>query len=308
MNELNDRQIHKKFIKLGTQRIALTRKLFALIPEIEKRKIYLHKGCKDIQEYALKYAGLSYSAVRNCISVIKKAKNFPLIASEIENVGIYKAELALKIANKENESIVVDKMKNMSRSAFKLLVAETKNHGFSDRKCSAVPMKKSICLKGESLKIFNRLKFKLKMENEEELILKILKLAEGQILKDLENTQKMRTKRPRVANNTGHKFLPAGISRYIPSAIRSEVVKRSDGLCQYPNCSSQIDTFHHIDRFSENKNHNNIIGLCKAHHEFAHNNLIDESSLKFRFEEGIRKFEDFQRREIIQEIMGINSG
>ena len=300
MNELNDRQLHKKFTKLGLKRTALTRKLYIMIPEIERRKIYIKKGCKNIQEYALKYAGLSYSAVRSCITILNKANKFPLIASEIENVGIYKADLALKIANKENEAIVVDKMKNMSRSAFKLLVSEMKIHGFSDRKCDAVPMKKSICIKGESLKIFNKLKFKNKNLNEDELILKILKLAENQMQQDMKISS--------LGHKTAKKFLPAGISRYIPASKRNEVIEKSDGLCQYPNCSSKIDTFHHIDRFSENKSHNNIIGLCKEHHEFAHNNLMDEKSLKFRFEQGIRYFADFQKREIVSAVMEINSG
>ncbi len=308
MNELNDRQLHKKFTKLGLKRTALTRKLFIMIPEIEKRKIYIKKGCKNIQEYALKYAGLSYSAVRSCITVLNKANKFPLIASEIENVGIYKADLALKIANKENEAIVVDKMKNMSRSAFKLLVSETKTHGFSDRKCDAVPMKKSISLRGESLKIFNRLKFKLKNLNEEELILKILKIAESQIQQDTEKAHNREKTRSSLGQKIAEKFLPAGISRYIPASLRNDVIKRSDGICQYPNCSSKIDTFHHIDRFSENKSHKNIIGLCKEHHEFAHNNLMDEKTLKFRFEQGIRYFADFRRREIIGVGRGINSG
>jgi hypothetical protein len=299
MNELNDRQLHKKFLKLGLKRNALTRKLYIMIPEIERRKIFIKKGCKDIQEYALKYAGLSYSAVRNCITVLNKAKNFPLIASEIEQVGIYKADLALKIATKENEAIVVDKMKNMSRSAFKLLIKEAKTHGFSERKCKAAPMKKAICLKDESLKIFNRLKFKLKKLNEEELILKILKIAESQIQNETEKAVKMKTKMSNISSKNAEKFLPAGISRYIPASIKKKVIEKSDGLCQYPNCSSHIDNFHHIDRFGEVKSHNNIIGLCKEHHEFAHNNLMDEKSLKFRFEQGIRFFADFQRREFI---------
>jgi hypothetical protein len=306
MNEINDRQLHKKFAKLGLQKLALTRKLYVLIPEIEKRKIYLKKGCSNIQDYALKYAGLSYSAVRNCLNVIEKASSFPLIEAEIPNVGLYKVQLALRIANRENEQIVVDKMKNMSRSALKLLVSEAKEYGLSgtDRQCKAVPLKMTISLSLEAIKKFNILKYKLKIDNEEKLLLAILELAEKQLSSSVKSKEILEEKLQKNNISSDAKFLPARILRYIPSSKKTEVLQRSKGLCEYPGCLSNIKIFHHIDRFSEKRNHKNIIGLCKEHHEFAHNNLMNEETFKFRFEKGVRYFADFQRREII----GINSG
>ena len=42
---------------------------------------------------------------------------------------------------------------------------------------------------------------------------------------------------------------------------------------------TEFQAIHHVDRFSESKNHNSAIPLCKIHHEFAHNNLIKNENL-----------------------------
>lgn len=68
---------------------------------------------------------------------------------------------------------------------------------------------------------------------------------------------------------------PASTSgRYIRIARKREILERTNGRCTYPNCNSPYAVIHHSSRYSESKNHDSAITLCKIHHEFAHNNLI----------------------------------
>lgn len=64
-------------------------------------------------------------------------------------------------------------------------------------------------------------------------------------------------------------------SRYIPAARKRQALATTNGRCSYPNCNSPYAVIHHTNRYSESKSHDSIIPLCKVHHEFAHNNLIE---------------------------------
>ncbi len=62
--------------------------------------------------------------------------------------------------------------------------------------------------------------------------------------------------------------------RYVKAKRRHQALAPTNGKCAYPNCNSPYTVLHHRDRYSESKNHDSIIPLCKVHHEFMHNNLI----------------------------------
>ena len=66
-----------------------------------------------------------------------------------------------------------------------------------------------------------------------------------------------------------HKKQPA---RYIPAHRRREAL--GNGKCKYPACNKPAEVIHHKDRYSQSKNHDSIIPLCREHHEFMHNGLI----------------------------------
>ncbi|MFA6917618.1 MAG: hypothetical protein WC285_02150, partial [Candidatus Gracilibacteria bacterium] len=72
---------------------------------------------------------------------------------------------------------------------------------------------------------------------------------------------------------------PPKITRYIRAFKKRKIITRTNGKCSYPNCNSPFQILHHVDRFSESKSHESVIPLCKIHHEFAHNNLIQNEKL-----------------------------
>ena len=69
-------------------------------------------------------------------------------------------------------------------------------------------------------------------------------------------------------------------SRHIPLARKHEALSESQGLCAHPNCTKLAEEFHHPERFSQNKTHENIKALCKNHHSLAHLGLIKNETQK----------------------------
>lgn len=86
-------------------------------------------------------------------------------------------------------------------------------------------------------------------------------------------------------------------TRYIPIKQKKMALQKTTDHCGYPGCAKPVELFHHRERFSENKSHNSIIPLCKEHHEFMHNGLIENETgapenWKLRIREFPRKTAD----------------
>lgn len=74
-------------------------------------------------------------------------------------------------------------------------------------------------------------------------------------------------------------------SRYIPVKIRRALqVKFAFGIgikCGFPKCRRPARDLHHTKRFSLVKRHleEEIVPLCKIHHELAHTGVIEKEEL-----------------------------
>lgn len=65
-------------------------------------------------------------------------------------------------------------------------------------------------------------------------------------------------------------------SRNIPKKIKNIILEKFRGKCAFPNCKWPAVALHHTKRFSIVKRHHpeEIVPLCKTHHELAHAGLI----------------------------------
>lgn len=63
-------------------------------------------------------------------------------------------------------------------------------------------------------------------------------------------------------------------SRTIPPALKQKLLSKTAGKCAYPNCNYPAEIFHHTDRFAISHSHASLKPLCKIHHEFMHNGLV----------------------------------
>ncbi|MBI4235085.1 HNH endonuclease [Candidatus Peregrinibacteria bacterium] len=69
---------------------------------------------------------------------------------------------------------------------------------------------------------------------------------------------------------------------YIKKSIRTAALAKTNNRCAYANCNKPYKVLHHIERWAKSRSHANIIPLCKEHHAFMHNGLIDEQNLTIR--------------------------
>lgn len=266
----NDKILHQKFVKLGKDRNKLTRELLAMIPEIYKREIYKKEGYATIYEYAGKIAGLSKFVVEKVLRTEKYLQEKPFLKRAILTQGIHKVALVAKIATPENEKIWADKIENMSKSAIQELSKEVRNKPFSEVKCKAVQTQIKIELDEEMQFLFLKLKNRIgkNISNKEAMRQMLLKLTEQEF-----------QKKSTIQKSPG-KNLPK-VSRYVPVEKKREALTENNGKCKYPGCNSPVEIFHHTDRFATSHSHDSVSGMCKVHHEFAHNGLIQNEKDKF---------------------------
>lgn len=373
----NEKNLHKQFVKLGMDRRRLTNELLALLPEIYARGIY-KKYSATIVEYAGKFGGLSKNVVMKRLRLEKYLIDKPQLKELIKTEGVHKVAIVANLATSEDESLWVDKLKNMSKNAIQELskevrskreraekLAEGRGFGglFGEEFCE-----KSNCKSAEAKTDFCRaVAIKITLELDEEMTFQFLKLkkmmgknlSNKQVMnemltrftkdyvirkgnleklkseKDKENTGKgtidrknsekvriepiledrfqgkiykkeadekericEKAKNPKLSLKEAPKVRTKpiledcfqeknhkkedknSITRYIQVLIRKMALQSTNDHCAYPGCNRPPETFHHPERFGEGKNHNSLIPLCKIHHEFMHNGLIENEALK----------------------------
>ncbi len=69
-------------------------------------------------------------------------------------------------------------------------------------------------------------------------------------------------------------------TRHIPAKQKRQCLNRTNYRCAYPNCNKPFAIIHHRERYAKSKSHESIIPLCKEHHEFAHNGVIENELTK----------------------------
>jgi len=269
--------LHKKFVQLGRQKFKLTNEMLAILPEIYKSGIY-KKYASSIVEYAGKYGGIPKSTVEKRLRIEKHLQDKPKLREAIKNVGLNKVAMVATLATPETEEAFVDKLENMSSPAVQTLSKELRQKSAGGDELSG----ETVCeAKAE----------KIKLELDEEMTFLFLKLKKkwGE---NISNKQIMRIILAKVSESEfpirklktvlGEKLLKEQKSdeiakpkieiRYVPAHRRRKA--KGNGQCIYPNCNKPATVFHHTDRFSESKSHESIVPLCKNHHEFMHNGLV----------------------------------
>ncbi|PIR55270.1 hypothetical protein COU74_02615, partial [Candidatus Peregrinibacteria bacterium CG10_big_fil_rev_8_21_14_0_10_36_19] len=248
-------------------------------------------------------AGLSYAVVQKALWVEEKLVEAPKLKEALKEVGVHKVALFATIANKENDEVLADKVKHMSKPALQELSKELRGN--------ATP-KMTIDLDDELQFLFNKIKKQLGIESDQEALKAIFQehLAQKDITKqsckkvqNIPGDEKFKNKKQlSEAKNTAdtqptksHPIkAPSGehipVSRYIPAKIRQNVIAKANGKCAYPTCIKSFENLHHVDYFAHTHNHQNLVPLCKIHHEFMHNGVVAESeSQKWRLKLGVPK-------------------
>lgn len=255
---MNISELHVKFVEYGHNAKEWLRKCALLLPEIEKFEVWREKGFNSIYEYAAKLACMSRGQVEEALYICKKIADKPALKKIAEIKGIHAVRPVLSMATESNQEFWAEKAKNMSQQTLKTYVRDFKQQTLQtprvnpntqlETKTITMQLKPETATKLE----------KLNNDNWNELMEKLIGFYE----KDLEESK------PPVKENA---------RRTIPLNIKKYVLKRCNGKCEFPNCQQKYTNLHHTNRYGSQKTHDpdQIIALCKAHHDLAHRGLID---------------------------------
>jgi len=310
-NKKDPRNLHKLFVRWGRQRHKLKNQLLVILPQIYESEVW-KKYAGTIEEYAGKYGDIGASTVKKRLRLEQNLEGKPNLKAAIKDAGIHIVALVAKLATSETDGAFADKVINMSKSAVQTLSKELRQKEAQKQTspiqqeaepassditnelkegsslCKAVPETIKIELDEEMTFLFLKLKKKMGKHLNNQQAMKI-------ILEEMERITFKKEKKRAIENNkndvgksvTGDKPTAKRgsetfskqqkekpVTRYITANQKRATTQLTNGKCAYPNCNQPADNLHHINRFHNNKNHASIIPLCKNHHEFTHNGLV----------------------------------
>jgi len=302
-------ELHKKFVKLGRERSRISHQLLALLPEIYEKSVFLEYGCGSIYEYAARFGdGLSVGVVDKVLRLKEQLSDCPTLFETVNTQGVHKVAIIASLATVENEDELIDVVENMNKEAVQEY--SKVKRGKTMRVVTKIEMDEEMEF------LFLKLKKKLKTASNKETMKWLLQALDAQFFP--EGKVKMGEEKPFLPSEKmveendgkgkllftaekvveekvvgkGKQFFPKEkigtkkIGRYIPCAKKCEVHQKTAGRCAHDGCNRPIDALHHPDGYSKTKNHDNLVGLCEIHHQFAHNGVdrsLEKVDLLYRY-------------------------
>lgn len=240
--------LHGKFVEYGRNAKLWMNQCKMLLPEINRQRIWYFKGYGSIFEYAAKLAGLSHGQVRDALRIMKRIEDKPALLKVAEEKGLGAVRPVATIATGETQEFWAEKAGEMSKNTLEVFVRESRPRTTFNQKTIQITLSQQTASKLE----------KLKGDRDWEDV--IIELLSGTSLQKPDPVESK--------------------SAYIPAAIKNYVIEKYHGLCAFPGCNKEFDELHHTYRFSLTGVHDpdQIVPLCKQHHDLAHHGLIENES------------------------------
>lgn len=251
---MTDEELYKKCQEYGGNARMWSRKFAALLPEVEKRRLYLKHGFYSIYEFAAKLSGMGRSTVDEVLRIYKKVEDKPLLKAEIEKQGWGKVRAVVRLLPIESEDVLVNLVRTLPKSALEQTVRDVKFPPGWELNTVTV----SFVINHET--DFKLRKFQRKLEKERKE-----PVTFGETLKIL-----LEKAEEPVVTHKPYKSRPS-VSRNIPAKIKHKLSEK----CQFQNCNNPSTVHHHPDRWALTHNHKRIVPLCNEHHQIAHAGLIE---------------------------------
>lgn len=300
MNKISikDKAIHDQFLKCGKNSKEWMQKCILMLPQIEKNRIWQKKGFSSIYEYAAKLAGMSRNKVNDSLRIMKKIADKPALMEVVKYKGINAVRPVATIVTKETDSFWAKNAKEMSKNTLETFVKDFKNEekfrpstGSPQNNSSNKPVNfiKNKEISNEKLQISMKLDIeivkvlqKIKGTGDwNEAMKKMLSLSkkerENEQLQNIQAEEKLKkeleTQKPEPVKTQTHTA---------PTAIQKYIKKRSQGICEHPNCNKPGEHIHHLEPFAIIKKHDpdNLVHLCSEHHQIIHLGLIDDNKIQ----------------------------
>lgn len=261
----------------GSQARRARTKFMSLLPEVNRRNLYIKKGFNSIFEYAFKTAGLNDEQVRTALRLHNRIEDKPELKKLYESgeVSLNKIEKVSYIATAETESLWAKRVEGLSAKTLTTMVRDERSLDVQTSTQQIVEIIKEPILSDEVKKKLNELQSKSIDINA--IILEALKKREEEI--EEEKTGLAEKAKDKLVTQIVES---RNISRHIPVAIKRLSRKEFGDKCAIETCNNKAESFHHTARFSISDSHNPyfIAQLCKAHHEAAH--FVDAKAMEKR--------------------------
>jgi len=236
-------------------------KMKALIGEVglSKLKVVACLATKDTDDFwAEKVINMTKSSLEIYVREIKRKENEKINKPKI--LQKFPGELSLenlKIPQQQAQINMFDFEKSISQNANQARLENIQNHD-----------KKTFTIQIDNETEFELRKFKQLLEKERKE-----PIDWNSVLKEMvkratsKQTTKSMSLKPETDSNP-KKERP--VSRYIPAKIKHDLKQKYHGHCAFHGCNKPAEQIHHKDGFAITKNHENLISLCKTHHNFIH--------------------------------------
>ena len=246
----SDAQVLSTAVRYGEEARNWKNKFLGLLPEVERRKLYLQKGFSSVFHFAFVVGGVSEEQVSRVLNVYRKFATTPVLQNLLTSgeVSVNKLAKIASIAEPENEEFLADQAQLVSTRALETLVRDAKSVHVNkpehilqlaeDVQGELVELQyKGIDINAE-LRLFLQQR-KAQIEQEKEAI--------GESCQETD-------------------------SRYVPQATKAILQKEYGTKCSMPGCTRPSEEIHHTQRFSFAKRHDPryMAILCKEHHQIAH--------------------------------------
>ncbi len=261
VKNLSDKVLLEQCVKFGREALLWRNKFRSLLPEVERRRLYVRKGFKNIYEFGERLAGLSMAQVAESLNVAGRLEDKPVLKSLLESgeVSVNKIMRVMSIVTVENESELAEKVQLLSSRALEVFVRDAK---FVEQKIDKKSALESLHVQDRSLKLDTDVQQQLLNLQEKgidinELLRETLNKREEEIIQ---------------AKDHIAKELPESSSRYLPVRVKSILKQEYGSKCVIKGCNKHSREVHHAARFSLSKSHdpNFLAPLCKEHHQIAH--------------------------------------
>ena len=273
VKSLSDNVLLEQCERLGRAALMWRNRFRALLPEVERRKLYLKKGYRDVFEFGKRLAGLSNAQVAESLNIAVRLEDKPVLRGLLESgeVSVNKITKIMSIATKENESELAENVQIMSTRTLETFSRDIRSkaeYGLHVKASAEIPLGRDQECKiqftqeanafGFNEEVVQRLK-ELKQKNIDinEALMEFLDQREEGVVRAKEE----------VATS-----LPEKSTRYIPARVRKILTQEYGTKCAKTGCARPSQELHHRRRWALDQSHdpNLMAPLCKEHHQIAH--------------------------------------
>jgi hypothetical protein len=256
---MTNKELYERCLELSNIIKKNRNKFISLIPEVEKRKLYLEHGMHTIYEFAAKLGCLSHKTVNRILNISAKIDFLPAINRKFTNgeISWTKLEVIASILDEENQEEYALILPTLSVEATRTLVKDVKGQSFDVETLRESKEVFKVKMGSELMSQLKVLKFQLEKENKQPLSWEQALGIMVAKLQDKNPPKSRKKKKYKVAN-----------SRYIPAQKKREVMAQFNQLCAM--CNNPAEHLHHQIPYSISKNHESIVPLCRSHHDIAH--------------------------------------